>query len=78
VPAGRQRGRGHHRRGHPKDGDRIVTHQRVGGFADSDLEATLRAAGAHRRHRRRGHQSVEGTARAASDLGFRTVVVADA
>ncbi|MDQ1621564.1 MAG: biuret amidohydrolase, partial [Actinomycetota bacterium] len=30
----------------PKDGDRIVTHQRVGGFADSDLEATLRAAGA--------------------------------
>jgi biuret amidohydrolase len=64
----------------PKDGDRIVTHQRVGGFADSDLEATLRAAGAQAVVIAgvATNASVEGTARAASDLGFRTVVVADA
>jgi nicotinamidase-related amidase len=64
----------------PKDGDRIVTHQRVGGFADSDLEATLRAAGAQTVVIAgvATNASVEGTARAASDLGFRTVVVADA
>jgi nicotinamidase-related amidase len=64
----------------PKDGDRIVTHQRVGGFAGSDLEATLRAAGAQTVVIAgvATNASVEGTARAASDLGFRTVVVADA
>jgi nicotinamidase-related amidase len=64
----------------PKDGDRIVTHQRVGGFADSDLEATLRAVGAQTVVIAgvATNASVEGTARAASDLGFRTVVVADA
>lgn len=64
----------------PKDGDRIVTHQRVGGFADSDLEATLQAAGAQTVVIAgvATNASVEGTARAASDLGFRTVVVADA
>jgi nicotinamidase-related amidase len=64
----------------PEDGDRIVTHQRVGGFADSDLEAALRAAGAQTVVIAgvATNASVEGTARVASDLGFRTVVVADA
>lgn len=64
----------------PRDGDQVVTHTRVGGFADSDLNATLAAAdidtvvfvGVAT------NASVEGTARQASDLGYRTVVVSDA
>lgn len=64
----------------PSDGDVVVTHQRVGCFVDSDLHATL--AG-------RGittvvvcgvatNASVEATFRTASDLGFRTILAADA
>ena len=64
----------------PQDGDVVVTHKRVGGFTDSALDAELKA---------RGvtsvvfcgvatNASVEGTARQASDLGYRTVVVTDA
>jgi biuret amidohydrolase len=64
----------------PREGDKVVTHQRVGGFAGSTLDVVLRAAGvdvvvfvgvAT-------NGSVESTARAASDLGFHAVVVADA
>ena len=64
----------------PHDDDVVITHQRIGGFADSTLDTTLR---------QRGittllfggvatNASVEGTARVASDLGYRVVVVEDA
>jgi nicotinamidase-related amidase len=61
-------------------GDVVVTHQRVCGFSASQLDTLLRS---------RGidtvlfcgvatNISVEGTARQASDLGYRTGVIADA
>jgi nicotinamidase-related amidase len=64
----------------PADGDEVVTHQRVGGFTDSGLHELLQ---------RKGietvlftgvatNASLEGTARQASDLGYRVVVVEDA
>lgn len=64
----------------PREGDTIITHQRVGGFHDSDLDATLRARGIDTVVFTgvATNASVEGTARVASDLGYRTVVVADA
>jgi nicotinamidase-related amidase len=64
----------------PQSGDAVVTHQRVGGFQDSELDATLRAAGidAVVFVGVATNASVEGTARVASDLGYRTVVVSDA
>lgn len=64
----------------PVAGDHVVTHTRVGGFQDSDLDATLRGAGVDAVVfiGVATNASVEGTARAASDLGYRTVVVSDA
>ena len=64
----------------PQDGDVVITHQRVGGFQDSDLDSTLRAAGIDTVVfvGVATNASVEGTARVASDLGYRTVVVSDA
>lgn len=64
----------------PHDGDVIVTHRRVGGFQDSELDATLRGAGIDTLVFLgvATNASVEGTARVASDLGYRTVVVSDA
>lgn len=64
----------------PRDGDVVVTHQRIGGFTASTLDVVLRAAGVDTVVfvGVATNASVEGTARAASDLGFRTVVVADA
>lgn len=64
----------------PRDGDHVVTHNRVGGFQGSDLDATLREAGVDTVVfiGVATNASVEGTARAASDLGYRTVVVSDA
>src|SRR6478609_302691 len=64
----------------PRLADLIVTHQRVGGFSASQLDHLLRSrdvdtvlfAGVATNF------SVEGTARQASDLGYRTVIVADA
>jgi len=64
----------------PGSDDAVVTHQRAGGFQNSELDATLREAGVDTvvfvgvatNH------SVEGTARVASDLGYHTVVVSDA
>src|SRR6476469_4374986 len=64
----------------PHESDLVVTHQRVGGFSASQLDHLLR---------NRGidtvlftgvatNFSVEGTARQASDLGYRTFIVADA
>jgi biuret amidohydrolase len=64
----------------PQDGDVVLTHQRVGGFSASQLDVILRSRGI-------GtvlfagvatNASVESTARQASDLGYRTIVVADA
>jgi nicotinamidase-related amidase len=64
----------------PHSNDTVVTHQRVGGFQDSELDATLRAAGIDTVVfvGVATNASVEGTARVASDLGYRTVVVSDA
>jgi nicotinamidase-related amidase len=64
----------------PHDGDVVITHQRVGGFQDSELDSTLRAAGIDTVVFTgvATNASVEGTARVASDLGYRTIVVPDA
>jgi biuret amidohydrolase len=64
----------------PRDGDHVVTHKRVGGFSGTTLDVVLRSAGVDTVVfvGVATNASVEGTARAASDLGFRTVVVADA
>lgn len=64
----------------PHDGDTVVTHRRIGGFADSDLDAVLRGAGVDTVVfcGVATNASVEGTVRVASDLGYRTVVLADA
>lgn len=64
----------------PRDGDLVVTHKRVGGFADSELDAQLRERGIDTVLFAgvATNASVEGTARQASDLGYRTVIVADA
>lgn len=64
----------------PEAGDLVVTHKRAGGFTASQLDVLLRS---------RGittvlftgiatNASVEGTARDASDLGYRTVIIEDA
>ncbi|SNS75055.1 cysteine hydrolase family protein [Rhodococcoides kyotonense] len=64
----------------PKDGDIVVTHQRVGGFQNSTLDEVLEANGITTTVFAgvATNFSVEGTARTASDLGYRTVVVEDA
>ncbi|WP_328324802.1 cysteine hydrolase [Kribbella sp. NBC_00382] len=64
----------------PVDGDIVVTNQRVGGFASSQLDVILRSRGIDTVVFAgvATNASVEGTARQASDLGYRTIVVADA
>jgi biuret amidohydrolase len=64
----------------PQDGDVVVTHQRVGGFSASQLDGILRSRGIDTVLFTgvATNASVEGTARQASDLGYRTVIVADA
>lgn len=64
----------------PHDVDTVITHQRVGGFEGSELEATLRSKGIDTVVFAgvATNFSVEGTARNASDLGFRTVIASDA
>ena len=64
----------------PQQGDAVITHQRAGGFQDSELDATLRDAGIDTVVfvGVATNLSVEGTARVASDLGYRTDVVSDA
>jgi nicotinamidase-related amidase len=64
----------------PADGDVVVTHQRLGGFTDSTLDRLLRGRGIDTLVFAgvATNLSVEGTARQASDLGYRTVVVSDA
>jgi len=64
----------------PKDTDLVVTHQRVGGFSASQLDHLLRSRGVDTILFTgvATNFSVEGTARQASDLGYRTIIVADA
>lgn len=62
------------------DGDFVLTHQRLGGFSDSGLDLLLRSRGVTTVLLTgvATNMSVESTARQASDLGYRTVVVSDA
>ena len=64
----------------PADGDVVLTHQRVGGFAASQLDVILRSRGIDTVLFAgvATNASVESTARQASDLGYRTIIVADA
>jgi nicotinamidase-related amidase len=64
----------------PQEGDIVVTHKRVNGFTGSDLDEQLRARGIDTVlfSGVATNVSVEGTARQASDLGYRTVIVSDA
>ena len=64
----------------PQDSDLVVTHQRVGGFSASQLDHLLRSRGVDTVLFTgvATNFSVEGTARQASDLGYRTIIVADA
>lgn len=64
----------------PQAGDLVVTHQRVAGFSASSLDEDLRARGVDTIVfcGVATNASVEGTARQASDLGYRTIVVTDA
>ena len=57
-----------------------MTHQRVGGFHDSELDEVLRGLGVDTVVFLgvATNASVESTARAASDLGYRVLVVSDA
>jgi nicotinamidase-related amidase len=62
------------------DTDFVVAHQRLGGFSNSGLEGLLRSRGITTLvfSGVATNLAVEGTARQASDLGYRTVIVADA
>ena len=64
----------------PAEGDEVVTHKRVGGFTDSGLHELLQSRGVQTVLFTgvATNASVEGTARQASDLGYRVVVVEDA
>jgi nicotinamidase-related amidase len=64
----------------PQVGDVVVTHRRVGGFTESDLDEQLQVRGVDTVLFAgvATNASVEGTARQASDLGYRTVVISDA
>ena len=64
----------------PQDTDHVVTHQRVGGFHNSELDEVLRGLGVDTVAFLgvATNASVEGTARVASDLGYRVLVISDA
>jgi biuret amidohydrolase len=64
----------------PHAGDVVITHKRIGGFTDSDLDEQLRARGIETVLFAgvATNASVEGTARQASDLAYRTMIVSDA
>jgi biuret amidohydrolase len=69
-----------HERLAPRDGERVVTHARINGFHESDLDSVLQALRAERLvvGGAATHSSVEHTARHASDLGYEVVVAEDA
>jgi nicotinamidase-related amidase len=58
----------------------VLTHQRVSGFSGSQLDVLLRARGVDTLAFAgvATNASVEGTARQSSDLGYHTIIVADA
>lgn len=64
----------------PQPGDAVVTHTRITGFHGTELDVLLRGAGVHTvvLFGVATNVSLEGTAREASNLGYRTVVVSDA
>jgi nicotinamidase-related amidase len=64
----------------PEPTDLVITHQRVGGFSATQLDVLLRARGIDTIVFAgvATNASVETTARQSSDLGYRTIVVADA
>ena len=64
----------------PQDDDIVVTHQRVGAFSASQLDVILRSRGVDTILLAgvSTNVSVESTARQATDLGYRTVLVEDA
>lgn len=64
----------------PHGGDIVLTHQRIGAFARTDLDTVLREKGITTLVFAgvATNASVEGTARVASDLGYRVVIVEDA
>ena len=64
----------------PQAGDVVITHQRISGFAGTQLNVLLRSRGVDTVLVAgvATNLSVEGTARDASNLGFRTLVVSDA
>jgi biuret amidohydrolase len=63
-----------------QDGDQVLTHQRVGAFQNTGLDESLRSRGIDTvvLVGVATNLSVETTARYASELGYRTVVVSDA
>jgi nicotinamidase-related amidase len=64
----------------PAAGEPVVTHSRINGFHDSDLDQILRALGADRLVicGIATQSAVEHTARHAADLGYEVIVAADA
>jgi nicotinamidase-related amidase len=64
----------------PAEDDTVITHKRVGGFVDSGLHGLLQSRGIETILFAgvATNASVEGTARGASDLGYRTIVVENA
>jgi biuret amidohydrolase len=64
----------------PHGGDVVLTHKRVGGFSASQLDVILRSRGVDTIVFAgvATNASVEGTSRQASDLGYRTIIAADA
>ncbi len=64
----------------PQPGDVVVTHTRITGFHSSSLDVILRGSGIDTVVFAgvATNLSVEGTARTASDMGLRTVLVGDA
>ena len=64
----------------PHDGDITLTHERVSGFASSQLDVILRSRGIDTLLFAgvATNAAVEGTARQAVDLGYRTIIAADA
>jgi nicotinamidase-related amidase len=64
----------------PQDGDVIMTHKRVGAFSATQLDTILRTRGIDTVavFGVATNISVESTARQASDLGYRTIIVSDA
>ena len=64
----------------PENTDLIIAHQRVGSFAGTQLDTLLRGRGIDTVIFAgvATNVSVEGTARQASDLGYRTIIAADA